>query len=606
MNHLRALLTRLFCNVYATGFLCLMLWFGAPLMSEGSRQMVSFAIVNMLLAQSINVLTGMAGQISLCQAAFMGIAAYASVLLVKNGGWPLWATIPSGVLLACIAGYLLSFPAGRVREFYLAMMTLGFGMMFVEIAREWNDVTGGVMGVVAVPSPQLKTLSVFGHVLTTSDYLRLLVGVAALTLFMLDRFTRSRFGRAYLAIHVSEVAARSIGIDSAAIKRQAYVISAGLAGLAGALYGHLVSYVGPESFELHRSIEILVISVIGGLGSLAGQVIGAVALTWLPMQLETFADYKFIAYGVVLVAVFVVMPRGLAGLVFLPPRFIDRRLLKAHDTARVTPVAAGSGKQRSHGEVVLSWSGLRRDFAGLTAVRDFSFSLRAGEVVGLVGPNGSGKSTTVNVLAGIYPPSAGTVMLKGADISGLPSHAIARRGMVRTFQDPRLVGSFTVLENVLLGSHLGERYGLLEAATGLGRAVPSERAALARAGETLRFMELSDVAHRVLDTLPYGYRRLVEVARAMMVEPDVLLLDEPAAGLSEGEIGRLSDVVTRLSRQGTAILIIDHHMDFLAGLVGQVVVLDSGEEIYRGDMAGMRGDARVAECYLGRMESVDA
>ncbi|WP_420104329.1 ABC transporter permease subunit [Bosea sp. (in: a-proteobacteria)] len=605
MNHLRMTLTRLFCNVYATGLLCLALWFGAPSMSEGLRQMVSFAIVNMLLAQSINLLTGMAGQISLCQAAFMGIAAYASVLLVKNGSWPLWASLPAGVLLASFAGYLLSFPAGRVREFYLAMMTLGFGMMFVEIVREWNDVTGGVMGVVGVPSPQLRMLSIFGHMLTTTDYLRLLICVAAAALFMLDRFTRSRFGRAYLAIHVSEVSARSIGIDSAAVKRQAYVISAGLAGLAGGLYGHLVSYIGPESFELHRSIEILVISVVGGLGSLAGQVIGAVALTWLPTQLEAFADYKFIAYGAVLVAIFVVMPRGLAGLLFLPPRFISRRLL-GEQNAVAGSSAFSPSRSSEPKDIVLAWNGLRRDFAGLTAVRDFSFSLRAGEVVALVGPNGSGKSTTVNVLAGIYPPSAGTVLLKGADISGLASHAIAQRGLVRTFQDPRLVGSFTVLENVMLGGHLGERYSAIEAATGLGRAMSSERSMLARARETLRFMELEQVADNVLDTLPYGYRRLVEVARAMMVMPEVLLLDEPAAGLSEGEIDRLSDVIGKLSRQGTAILIIDHHMDFLAGLVDQVVVLDSGEEIYRGDMAGMRNDARVAECYLGRVESTHA
>lgn len=607
MTALRTVLSRLFCNAYAVAAIGGALWIGAPFMSEATRQMVSFAIVNMLLAQSINVLTGMAGQISLGQAAFMGIAAYATVLLVKDAGLPVYATMPAGVLLAGLAGYLISFPAGRVREFYLAMMTLGFGMIVVEIIREWSELTGGVMGVTGVPSPQLRTLSLFGYVFTTSDYLRLLVAVGALVLFLLDRFVRSRYGRAYFAIHVSEIAAGSIGIDAAAVKRQAYVIGAALAGLAGVLYGHLVSYIGPESFELHRSIEILVIAVVGGLGSIAGQVVGAVALTWLPMQLEAFADYKFIVYGIVLLSIFIVMPRGLAGLFFLPPRFVRAGLLRtSRERGTVLTAAVEGACRRPPGEVVLSWENLGRNFAGLRAVSGFSFELRSGEVVGLVGPNGSGKSTTVNVLAGIYAPSEGRVLLKGEDVSGLPSHAVAWRGLVRTFQDPRLVGGFTVLENVLLGSHLHERYGLLEAATGLGRAVRCELTALERAAATLRFMKLDDVRDRVLDTLPYGYRRLVEVARAVMVEPDVLLLDEPAAGLSEAEIGRLGDVVRRLRDRGTAVLVIDHHMDFLADLVDSVVVLDSGEEIYRGDMAGMRRDPRVAECYLGRVETEDA
>lgn len=604
MNRIRQILTAAVCTPYAAAALCLALWFAAPHLSEAGRQMVCFAVVNILLACSLNVLTGMAGQISLGQGAFMGIAAYSSVLLVKSAGWPLWLSVPCGTALATAAGLLLSFPAGRVKEFYLAMMTLAFGMIFVELVREWESVTGGVMGITGIPSPQLRNLQLFGSILSTTDYLRLLVAVAALVLAALSILTRSRFGRALFAVHESELAARSIGIDSAAMKRMAYVLGAALAGLGGALYGHLVSYIGPESFELHRSIEILVMTVVGGLGSLAGQVLGAIVLTWLPAQLEAFADDKVIAYGLVLVAIFALMPRGLAGLLFLPPRVVAARWLR--QAGRAEAAAPVPIRRRPAGEVVLSWENLRRDFAGLTAVRDFSMALCAGEVVGLVGPNGSGKSTTVNVLTGLYPPSGGRVLLKGADISGMPAEAIARRAMVRTFQDPRLVGRFTVLENVLLGAHLHCRYGLAEAMTGLGRMAAAERAAVARATAVLDLMELTAVRDRVLETLPYGYRRLVEVARALMVEPDVILLDEPAAGLSEGEIGRLAQVVQILKQRGVAVLIIDHHMDFLAGLVDRVVVLDSGTEIYRGSMDGMRRDERVAECYLGKMEAADA
>ncbi len=601
MNRLRRLLSSVFCNVYAVGAICAALWIAAPWMPEATRQMVSFAIINMLLAMSINVLTGMAGQISLGQAAFMGIAAYTSVLTVKAGVLPLWLSIPAGTVLAAAVGALLSIPAGRVREFYLAMMTLAFGMIFIEIVSEFESITGGVMGVTGIPSPQLRNLDVFGYKVSTTDYLRLLVVIGAATIYLLDRFVRSRFGRAYFAVHESEPAARSIGIRSETIKRQAYVLGAGLAGLGGALYGHLVSYIGPESFELHRSIEILVMSVIGGLGSLAGQVMGAAALTWLPLQLEAFNDYKFIVYGVILVAIFVVMPKGLAGLLLLPPRFVDRRLLRNAATPPGTLI-----RERQPGEAILSWRNVRRDFAGLTAVADFSFDLRRGDIVALVGPNGSGKSTMVNVLTGVYAPTSGEITLAGHSIGGLSSDEIAARGMVRTFQDPRLVGRFTVLENVLLGSHLSSRYGVAEAMTGLGRVGGDERSAIERARAAIRLLDLEGVADRVLDTLPYGYRRLVEVARALMVDPDVLLLDEPAAGLSEVEIEQLGKVVRMLRDRGIAVLIVDHHMDFLASLVDSAVVLDSGNEIYRGSMEGLRRDERVAECYLGSFQDAHA
>jgi len=599
MNAIRGALSKAICNRLVGLILCIALWIAAPYLPEATRQMISFAIINILLANSINVLTGMAGQISLGQAAFMGIAAYASVLLVKSEILPSWLSIICATLLAAVAGGLLSFPAGRVREFYLAMMTLAFGMIFIELVRDLEPITGGVMGITGIPSSQLHSLRVFGLLVTTTDYLRLLVVVGGVALFALDHFTRSRFGRAYFAVRESELAARSIGIQSDAIKRQAYLISAFLAGLAGALYGHLVSYIGPESFELQRSIEILAMSVIGGLGSLAGQVLGAVALTWLPLQLEIFADFKFIIYGALLVGIFVVMPRGLAGLLFLPPRVVDQRLLAA--SRAVVADSTPAIRQRAAGELVLRWRNLQRDFAGLRAVSDFSFDLYTGKVAALVGPNGSGKSTTVNVLAGLYPPSAGEILLKGKSIAGLPSDAIARRGMVRTFQDPRLIGHFTILENTLLGAHLKYRYGLLEAVTGLGRTSKDERIALSRAESILAFVGLTDVRDRVLETLPYGYRRLVEVARALMVEPDVILLDEPAAGLSDLEITRLASVIHTLRARGIAVLIIDHHMDFLAGIADSVIVLDSGVEIYRGDMEGMRRDERVAECYLGKL-----
>jgi len=568
-------------------------------MTGAQQQMVCFAIISIALAQSLNILSGMTGQISLAHGAFMGIAAFTSVILVKKLDISPLLSIPIGAILSGLIAWLLSFPAARVKEFYLAMMSVGFGMIFSEIVREWESLTGGVMGITGVPSAQLGTFVVAGWVLSTTDYTRALVVFALVMLFTLDRFVRSRWGRALFALHVSEIAARSIGIRSGQIKRQAYLLSGILAGFAGALYAHLVSYIGPESFEIHRSIEILVMSVVGGLGSLAGQVLGGIVLTFLPLQLEAFADYKFIVYGVVLTLIFVVMPSGLAGVLLDPPRFIANRFRAQANNLSVKPVE----RKRILGEEILKWENLRRDFAGLTAVTNFNFSLKGGEVVGLIGPNGSGKSTTINVVTGVYPPSAGRVFLKGQDISALPIEYIALRGMVRTFQDPRLVGRFTVLENVMLGTHLHQKYGWTEALFGSGRVTFDEQSALHRAETALSLIDMMEFRDSVVDSLPYGYRRLVELARALALDPDVILLDEPGAGLSEAEIGRLKQVVRHLASKGVAVLIVDHHMDLLAQLVDYVVVLDSGEEIFRGSMNDMRSDPLVADCYLGTSDS---
>jgi branched-chain amino acid transport system permease protein len=577
----------------------LIILIAAPFMTGAQQQMVCFAIISIALAQSLNILSGMTGQISLAHGAFMGIAAFTSVILVKKLGISPLLSIPIGAILSGLIAWLLSFPAARVKEFYLAMMSVGFGMIFSEIVREWESLTGGVMGITGVPSAQLGTFVVAGWVLSTTDYTRALVVFALVMLFTLDRFVRSRWGRALFALHVSEIAARSIGIRSGQIKRQAYLLSGILAGFAGALYAHLVSYIGPESFEIHRSIEILVMSVVGGLGSLAGQVLGGIVLTFLPLQLEAFADYKFIVYGVVLTLIFVVMPSGLAGVLLDPPRFIANRFRAQSNNLSTKPVE----RKRIVGEEILRWEDLRRDFAGLTAVTNFNFSLKGGEVVGLIGPNGSGKSTTINVVTGVYPPSAGRVFLKGQDISALPIEYIASRGMVRTFQDPRLVGRFTVLENVMLGAHLHQKYGWTEALFGLGRVTVDEQRALHRAEAALSLIDMMEFRDSVVDSLPYGYRRLVELARALALDPDVILLDEPGAGLSEAEIGRLKQVVRHLASKGVAVLIVDHHMDLLAQLVDSVVVLDSGEEIFRGSMDDMRSDPLVAECYLGTSDS---
>ncbi len=594
MSAFRGFLTRLMTHPATILAAIAVLFFGAPFLSNGTVQILGFLMLNILLAQSMNLLTGIAGQISLGHAGFYGMGAYASGILMKTVGLPFLVTVPAAAMIGALTGYLVSFPAGRVREFYLAMMTLAFGLIFREVVREWDGLTGGAVGLSGVPSTTLRNLTLFGFTLDALDYFRLVLIVTAIVMWLVHNFIQSRFGRAFYAIHASEVAAGCLGIPRAGTKRMAYTLGAGMAGLAGGLYAHMIGYLGPESFDLARSIEILVTTVVGGLGSMAGQILSAIVFTFLPEKLQVFAQYQFIVYGLILAFTLILLPRGLAGLLLLPPRFIKPASLK-----HVTPADVAIQPVRSDFDSTLVVEGVTMRFGGLTAVDDVSLELHPGRITALIGPNGSGKSTLVNVISGIYQPTAGTVRFFGQAITGLADHRIAAAGLLRTFQDPRLVPRFTVRENLLLGAHRRYRASALATTLNLPSAAREEAAFLATVDAVTRMAGIVDVADQPLESLPYGYRRLVEVGRALLAQPRAILLDEPAAGLSEAEMTLLARMIRAMKEAGLMVLLIEHHMDFVAELVDDVVVLDSGRVIYHGDIQGMRQSPAVIEAYLG-------
>lgn len=602
------LLGQLLTNSWTLGVLAIALAVGAGHADTGTVQMWSFVIINILLAQGINLLTGINGQISLGHAGFFAIGAYVSAIALKSWGVPFPVALAMATIVASGVGFLLAGPAGRVREFYLAMMSLGFGLIVYELARELRGVTGGVMGMRGIPSSQIGTLQIFGWSIDTVAYFRILLAVLLVVMLMLRNFVKSHYGRAFYAVHVSEIAAGSLGISQAAVKRAAYAISGGLAGLAGGFYAHMIGYLTPESFGLMRSIEILVMSIVGGLGSLAGQVYGAVLFTYLPQKLQAFNDYQYIVYGLILVFIFTLLPRGLAGLLGTQTRYSKYDQLRR---AVAGQPAAPLGERPSHArrdaaQPLIRVEQVVMEFASLRALAGVSLDLHAGSITALVGPNGSGKSTLVNVVSGIYRPTSGRVLYKGQDIAGWPSHKVAQAGITRTFQDPRNVPSFTVRENILMGAHRRYRHGALAAAVNTAGARREEAAFLRQVDALMQAAGLSEHADAIMSELPYGIQRLAEVARALASDPELLLLDEPAAGLSELESGHLIGLVRLARDHGVAVMVIDHHMDFLAELAEDVVVFEAGDEIYRGDMDGMRADPAVIQAYLGAEEPAHA
>ncbi|MGJ7582746.1 branched-chain amino acid ABC transporter ATP-binding protein/permease [Variovorax sp. RHLX14] len=592
----RAMLTRTIAHPAVQAMLLVALLLAPLQLSGATVQILAFALVSVVFAQSLAVLTGLAGQISLGQAAFFGIGAYGSALLAKAAGLSLLLSIPLAATCGALVAYLLSFPAARVREVYLAMMTLGFGQIFFEVAREWNSVTGGIMGFSGIPSAGLRTLTVFGVRLDGSDFFRILVIVTALVLMGVRNLSQSRIGRALCALHHSEYAAGSVGIALGPMRQFAYAASGALAGLAGAFYAHLVGYIGPDGFGISRSIEVLVVTIVGGIASSAGQVISAVFFAFLPERLQVFADYQYIIYGLILAFSLIVLPKGLGGLLFLPSRFI--RAMPVLRRADVDAAAREVLAPRPVGGA-LSAQGVTMRFGGLTALDNVSLDVEHGQILALVGPNGSGKSTLVNVISGIYKPNEGRVMLGTRDVTSLPAHRMAGTGVVRTFQDPRLIPHFSVRENLLLGAHATLRYTWLEALLSLPKARSEEAQALARCDAVLALLEMTDMADDIVESMPYGHRRMAELGRMLLMQPHLMMLDEPAAGLTDTEMSRLAAVLTKLRDLGISILLIEHHMDFLAQVVDSVVVLDSGRIIYRGGMEGMRSDPYVIAAYLG-------
>ncbi len=584
--------------------LVLALGIGSEFVSGSSVQLWSFVLINVLIAQSINLLTGVAGQISLGHAAFLGIGAYTSALLMKTWGVPLPFSLVAGTLLSAASGWLLSFAAGRVREFYLAMMTLGFGMIFYELIREWTGVTGGVAGLSGVPAPSLKTLNFFGIAMGPVAYFQFMLAVTAVVMWQLRNLLTSPYGRAFFAIHASEVAASSIGVARVGTKREAYTISAALTGLAGGFYAHLVGYLGPESFGLHRSVEALVMAVVGGLGSLSGPILGAILFTYLPEKLQFFADWQFMVYGLLLMVSFVLLPKGLAGLLLPRSRYVKAsaqacaKELASHRSSLAGETVAGTSAAPGTPPLLVA-KDIALSFLGLRALDGVTLEIRSGQIIGLVGPNGSGKSSLVNVISGIYRPNAGVVTFEGKPITGLHDHEVARLGVLRTFQDPRLVPAFTVRENVLLGMHRLYRQGRVAAALNLPSAHREEAQMLARVTEALALAGLTALADMPVKDLPYGDQRMTELSRVLVADPRVVLLDEPAAGLSEGELVRLADVIRVLKGRGVSVVLIEHHMDFLDDLVDDVVVLDAGKMIYHGGMEGMYRNPAVIAAYLG-------
>ncbi len=406
----------------------------------------------------------------------------------------------------------------------------------------------------------------------------------------------SRQGRALVAIREDETAAETMGVDTTRYKIMAFVVGAFFAGVAGGLYAHKITFIDPSQFDFMKSIEALVIIVLGGLGSITGTVLAAFVVTFLPEALRAFADYRMIIYSLMLILMMLYRPRGLMGTAEFGFRQLG--LGDARSSARDV---GGQAMGRNDGPPpVLETRGVCMDFGGLRAVSDFCMTLRQGELVGLIGPNGAGKTTVFNVLTGLSEATCGSVHFMGNDITRKRPSEINDMGIARTFQNIRLFSNLTVLDNVRIAFR-GERpYSMTEAVLRAGRYSSQEEEICRKSMEFLRLFGLDDRASEIAGKLPYGAQRRLEMARALATGPKLLLLDEPAAGMNPQETHELLELIRWIhERFDLTVLLIEHDMNLVMKLCQRIIVLDYGNTIADDAPADIVKNRRVIDAYLG-------
>jgi branched-chain amino acid transport system permease protein len=547
-----------------------------------------------LVAMGLVLLTGVGGLTSFGQAAFCGFGGYATAVLTTSYGLSPWLTLPIALAVSGAAAVVLGLMTVRLSGHYLPLGTLAWGLSLFYLFSKL-EFLGRNDGIAGIPPLSIGKLQLTDPGTIYYAIWLAVILCAALTLNLLD----SRTGRAIRALRRGHIAAESFGVETARAKLLVFIYAAVLAGLSGWLYAHFQRAVNPTPFGLGASIEYLFVAVVGGAGHVWGAVLGAAIVvvlkeilqSALPVIFHGPAQLETIVFGILLVALLQIAPGGMwPRLAALWPAAAPPRQPRAADglPPREKPAITGP---------VLDIAGARKQFGGVVAVNDVSFDVRAREIVALIGPNGAGKSTTFNLITGVAPATAGRIAILGTNVDGASPQAIARLGVARTFQHVKLVPDMSVLENVAIGAHLRGHAGALASMLRLDRA--DEARLLAEAAAQITRVGLGEQMHQLAGSLSLGQQRIVEIARALCVDPILLLLDEPAAGLRHMEKQKLAALLRQLRDEGMSVLLVEHDMGFVMDLADRVVVLEFGTRIAEGTPAEVRANPDVVRAYLG-------
>ncbi len=548
-----------------------------------------------LVAMGLVMLTGVGGLTSFGQAAFCGFGAYTTAVLTTAYGVSPWLTLPLALLVSGAAAVLLGIVTVRLSGHYLPLGTIAWGIALFYLFSKL-EFLGRNDGISAIPPLAIGPLKMLDP---GTIYFVIWIAVivcAVLSMNLLD----SRTGRAIRALRRGHIAAEAFGVQTPRAKLLVFIYAAVLAGLSGWLYAHFQRAANPTPFGPQAGIEYLFIAVVGGAGYVWGAVLGAAIVvvlkeilqSYLPLLFGGQGQLEIIVFGIMLVVLLQLAPTGVwPWLMSLLPFEFGR---KRPDTS-IAPLAHARPALESG--ALLQIDNARKQFGGVIAVNNVSFDVQAREIVALIGPNGAGKSTTFNLITGVLTSSGGTISLLGKTIDNAPPQEVVKLGVARTFQHVKLVPDMTVLENVAIGAHLRGHAGAVASMLRLDRA--DEAGLLAEAARQIERVGLSEQINQLAGSLSLGQQRIVEIARALCVDPILLLLDEPAAGLRHMEKRQLAALLRQLRDGGMSVLLVEHDMGFVMDLADRIVVLDFGTRIAEGTPAAIKTNPDVIKAYLG-------
>ncbi len=560
----------------------LLVFASIPLWSGGSFALSRYvvALTYIMTAIGLNLAMGYAGEFVLGHPVIMGVAAYTAGMLDVHLKWPVGLALPCAILAGVVVGVLIMSPGLRVRGWYYSLITM-FAVLVLPpvilLSKQW---TGGEDGLTSI-----RTVTVFGERLTDWAWFEIALFSVALVWWLSDNFVRSGWGHRLRAVRDARHAAEAAGIDLVETRLVIYVLSAVPAALAGVILAYSTRFVGADMFGINLMLMFLTGVVLGGPGTRWGPVIGMAPLLFLSFWVGPFSPYNAVGLGIGLLVGTLLFPNGVVTAISDALQVAQRKresgelpqLPSDTDAARILFGATAGATSAGGAESILVAEGVVMRFGGNTALDGVQFTIRRGALVGLVGPNGSGKSTFLNALSGFLQPDEGSIRISGVPTMGLPVFRIARLGIGRTFQLPQLVEEFTAVENIEIGLVAAEPAAI---ASSMLQLPATRRRNAARRKHALAAFQLVGLPANALglpvSSLPLGLKRIVEIGRAIVSSPRLLLLDEPAAGLNDEERNQLGQLLLKLRNLGMSVLVVEHNVPFMMDFCEELVLLEAG------------------------------